>query len=767
MRVSGVPWLLPFVLLPFLLVSLICAPGSVELARAQESDTIQQIVVEGLQRSTPDSVRAYMLVQEGDPFDPGRIDRSLKSLFATGRFANVSVRREGNILVVTVVENPTVNRVAFEGNRKLDDETLAPEVTLKPLGIYTRSTVQSDVRRILALYRRSGRFAATVEPKIVELPQNRVDVIFEINEGPITGVESIRFIGNKEFSDSTLLDEIRTKQTRWWRFFSSDDTYDPDRLSLDRELLRRFYLSKGYADFRVESAVAELTPNRENFIVTFTVVEGERYKVGLVNIDSTLKGLDPAPLYDTVGIDSGDWYNAEAVEKAINALTEAIGNLGYAFVDVRPDLQRNREERTIDITFKVSEGPRVFVERIDISGNIRTIDKVIRREMRFVEGDAFNAAKLRRSRQRIQDLDYFEKVTVEQVAGSVPDKTVVKVKVEEKSTGSLSLGAGFSTGAGFLGDFSVRERNLLGRGQDLRVGVLFGQKQQQGTLSFSDPYFLDREVKAGVDLFYVQTDRQSESSFDSKSYGGTLSAGYPYSEHFSEGWGYTLKQEKIFNVPNNASIFVQEATGLDTVSEVSHSLTYDRRDSRIDPTQGYFTKLTTAVAGLGGNVKYVRNRLEGAYYYPITEKVVASISAQGGIIRGLGGDDVRLLDRFYIGAWEIRGFKTDGVGPRDTTTNDALGAENFYAGSLQVSFPLGLPQELAIKGRTFADFGSAWELNPTSSIVGDSSTIRVSAGVGLTWTSPFGPLGVDVAQALKKESFDETELFRVNFGTRF
>lgn len=767
MRLSGVAWLLALVLLPLVFLGLICAGGSLRPALAQGPDTIQQITVEGLQRSTPDSVLAYMLVQEGDPFDPARIDRSLKSLFATGRFANVSVRREGNILIVTVVENPTVNRVAFEGNRKLDDETLQPEVTLKPLGIYTRATVQSDVRRILALYRRSGRFAATVEPKIIELPQNRVDVIFEINEGPITGVEKIRFIGNKEFADSTLREEIRTKQSRWWRFLSSEDTYDPDRLSLDRELLRRYYLKEGYADFRVESAVAELTPNRENFIVTFSIVEGDRYKVGSVDIESKLRGLDAATLYDDIDIDSGDWYDAEAIETAIGSLSDAVSNQGYAFVDVRPRLDRKREDRTIDVKFEVAEGPRVFVERIDITGNVRTVDKVIRREMRFVEGDAFSAAKLRRSRQRIKDLDFFETVTVEEVAGSAPDRTVVKVKVAEKSTGSLSIGAGFSTGAGFLGDFSVRERNLLGRGQDLRIGILFGQKQQQGNISLSDPYFLDMEVNAGVDLFYVQTDRQSESSFDSKVGGLSLNAGYPYSEHLSQGWGYTIKQQKIFDVPDNASIFVQDAaSGWETVSEVSHSITYDRRDSRIDPTKGYVAKLNTAVAGLGGSVAYVRNRVDAAYYYPITDTLIASVSGQGGIIKGLG-EDVRLLDRFYIGAWEVRGFQTDGIGPRDTTTKDALGAENYYAGSVQLTFPLGLPQEFAIKGRVFSDFGSAWELNPTSSIVGDSSNIRVSAGVGLTWTSPFGPLGVDVAQALRKESYDETELFRVNFGTRF
>lgn len=741
------------------------AAPPVRLAQAS-GDIIESIRIEGLQRSSPESVRAYLLLQEGDAFDAGRIDRSLKSLFATGRFANVTMRQEGNVLVVTVVENPSVNRVAFEGNRKRDDEELASEVTLKPLSVYTRATLQSDVRRILELYRRSGRFAAAVEPKIIELPQNRVDVIFEINEGPVTGVERIQFIGNKNFSDSRLREVIRTRETRWWAFLATEDTYDPDRLSLDRELLRRFYLNEGFADFRVDSAVAELTPQRDNFIVTFTVTEGERFRVGSTRITSQLRGLEPEPLYDDLTIDSGDWYSAEQIEKSVNALTDAVSERGFAFVDVRPKLDRNREQRTIDVEFVISEGPRIFVERIDIVGNVRTIDKVIRREMRFAEGDAFNAAKLRRSRQRIQDLDFFEKVTVEELAGSAPDRTVVKVQVAEKSTGSLSIGAGFSTGAGFLGDFSIRERNLLGRGQDLRLSVLYGQKQQQGVLAFNDPYFLDREMNAGFNLFYVQTDRQSESSFDSKAYGLRLKVSYPYSEAFSQGWSYTIKQEDIFNVPNDASIFVQEATGLETVSEVGHSLTYDKRDSRITPTRGYYAELSTDVAGLGGSVAYLRNNITASYYYPVAEGWVLSLGGKFGKIIGLG-EDVRLLDRYFIGGSEVRGFKTDGIGPRDKSTDDALGGEMYYATSLQLQFPLGLPEEFQIKGRVFTDVGSAWQMPNKRGLVDDSANPRLAVGAGITWTSPFGPLGVDLGYALIKESFDETELVRVNFGTRF
>jgi len=735
---------------------------------AARQPVVRQVEIEGTQRIEPATVRSYLLVQEGDPFDPARIDRSLKSLFATGLFADVSIRQQGDTLVVNVVENPIVNRVAFEGNRRIKTETLQQETTLRPRVIYTRSKAQSDTQRILTLYRQTGRFAATVEPKIIQLPQNRVDVVFEITEGDVTGIEAIRFIGNKEFSDSDLRGVIRTRQSRWWRFLSTDDTYDPDRLALDRELLRRFYLSEGYVDFRVLSAVAELTPNREKFVVIFTVEEGERYRVGDVEVASRLPGLEGKDIRRDVTFSSGDWYDASAVDKSIEKLTDTAGTLGYAFVEVRPRLDRQREEKKVNVTFEVQEGPRVFVERIDISGNVRTMDEVIRREFRLVEGDAFNSAKLRRSRQRIQDLDFFEKVSVDQVPGSAPDKAVVKVAVQEKSTGALSIGGGFSTGSGFLGDVSVRERNLLGRGQDLRASVLIGQRQQQVDLSFTEPWFLGKEIAAGGDLFYVKTNRRSESSFSTATIGADARASYPLTEHLSQGWRYTVKQTDLENVPNDASIFVQEAEGTETYTELSHSLTYDRRDSRLNPTDGYFTRLTTDVATPPGSAQYLRNRLDSGYYYPIANRWVASISASGGYVYGIG-EDVKLLDRFFIGGNEVRGFKIDGISPRDADTDDALGGELFYAGSLQLSFPLGLPEELDIRGRVFTDVGASWQLheNDDNNQIEDSSSPRVGTGVGLTWVSPFGPLGIDLGYAVVKQSFDKTELVRLNFGTRF
>ena len=461
------------------------APASAQ----QSGGPIREIIIEGSHRIEQSTVRSYLLVREGDPFNSERIDRSLKSLFATGLFADISIDRQAQALVIRLVENPIINRIAFEGNQRVEDEVLETEVQLRPRVVFTRTKVQEDLQRILDVYKVRGRFAASVVPKVIRLEQNRVDLVFEIDEGELTKVENIRFVGNRAMDDSDLREVIRTKEAIWYRFFTSDDTYDPDRLAFDRELLRRHYLSEGYADFRVRSVVAELTPERDSFFITFTLDEGQRYKFGTFDISSELRGLDGDTLRGLVEFEEGDWYDSDLVDEVVDKLTDEVGNLGFAFVDIRPQIDRDRENRTINLNFRINEGPRVFVERIDITGNVRTIDKVIRREFRLVEGDAFNSAKLRRSQQRIRNLGYFSNVEVEQGPGSAPDKAVVSVNVEERSTGSLSVGAGFSTDAGVIGEFSLRERNLLGRGQELGLSVSIGQEKSgrpcvYGTLLF-------------------------------------------------------------------------------------------------------------------------------------------------------------------------------------------------------------------------------------------------------------------------------------------
>jgi outer membrane protein insertion porin family len=742
------------------------APGTL-VAQVFSGGTVRDIRVEGIQRIEASTVRSYLTIQPGDPFDPDRIDRSLKALFNTGLFADVNLKRQGDVLVVVVAENPIINRIAFEGNKRIEKENLEKEIQLRPRVVYTRTRVQNDVQRIQDIYRRQGRFAATVEPKIIQLDQNRVDLVFEINEGARTGVRGITFVGNEKFSDGSLRESIQTKETTWWRFLSSDDNYDPDRLAYDRDLLRRFYLKEGYADFRVVSAVAELTPDREAFFITFTIEEGERYKFGKVDVKTQLKQVDPALLAEVMSTKEGDWYNAQEVENTITKLTNAVGDLQYAFVDIRPRITRNRETQTVDITYEVAEGPRVFVDRIDINGNVRTLDKVIRREMLLSEGDPFNTSKLKRSEQRIKDLGYFERVNITTVETSVPDRSAINVEVAEQSTGEISIGAGFSTSDGPLGDFSIRERNLLGRGQDLRLGATLSGKRQEYDISFTEPYFMDRDMSAGVDLYRVRRNYQNESSFNEKNTGFALRLGFPLSEHLRQRVYYQLQDTLIEEVPSTASKWVQEQKGERLTSLIGQELTYDMRNSKLTPTEGYYIRMTNDVAGLGGSVRFLRNRLSGGYYVPLgAESWVLSTTGEIGYIMGIG-QKVALADRFFIGGDTLRGFNTAGIGARDKTTGDSLGGTRYARASVEMSFPFGLPEEFGLLGHAFTDVGTLGKSGISDPVVQESESIRVSVGTGVSWKSPFGPIRLDLALPLRKESYDKKELIRFSFGTRF
>ena len=685
--------------------------------------TVTDIRIEGAQRIEPETIRSYLLIQPGEAWDDELVDRSLKALFATGLFADVNLSRVGNTLVVKVVENPIINRIAFEGNSKIDEKDLNAEIQLRPRVVYTRTRVQNDVKRILDLYRRHGRFGATVEPKLIQLSENRVDLVFEINEGEFTGVRSINFVGNHQYSDGKLRGIIQTKESRWYRFLSSDDTYDPDRLTYDRELLRRFYLTEGYADFRVVSAVAELTPDRNGFIITFTLDEGERYRFGKIDVNIKIKDLPAEAVLPLLTVHTGDWYDAEAVEKSISVLTDALGNRGYAFVEIKPNVTRNREEHTVDITFDVQEGPQVYVERVDIVGNVRTLDKVIRREFQLVEGDAFNSTKMQRSQQRIKNLGFFKKVEVTNSPGSAPDKTVVTAEVEEQSTGELSLGIGFSTTDGPLADVNIRERNFLGRGQDLRIGTVVSLRSQQVDLSFTEPYFLDRNIAAGFDLFEIKTSPTANffsgvtPPYQQFSYGGALRTGYQITENLRQTLKYTARSDNITDLQPNTSLFIVLQAGQHTTSEIGQVLLYDRRDDRLDPSGGYYASLGNDFAGVGFGVDYVRNKVNAGYYYSVFPEWVLSVTGEAGYIFGWNGQNVLIQDRFFVGGDNLRGFQSAGIGPRDSVSGDALGGQKYYLGSVTLGVPLGLPKEFGVSGRVFTDFGTLYHIEPTNIVL--------------------------------------------------
>lgn len=733
--------------------------------RAPAAPVVTDIRVVGSQRVDPATVLSYMKVEPGDRYDRQRLDESLKALYGTGYFRDVRFRRDGGALIVEVQENPVINRIAFEGNRRIDDAVLSAELQLKPRLVYTTSRAQTDAQRIVELYRRSGRFSVVVEPKLIELEQNRVDLVFEIEEGELTEIHRIVFIGNKRFSDGQLRSEINTVESAFWRFLSSDDVYDPDRLAFDQELLRKFYLRNGYVDFQVISAVAELAPNKEGFIITFTIEEGEQYNVGKVEVVSGLVDLPADALTSFVTVEPGEHYDVEEVDESVEDITDEVGRYGYAFIDVRPRVTRRRDEKLVDIVFDIGEGPRVYVDRIDIVGNVRTLDEVIRREMTLAEGDAYNRAKVRESERRIRRLGFFESVKIENTPADAADRTRLTVEVVEQSTGELSLGAGVSSDSGLLASASIRERNLLGKGQDLALTFALSFADAQLDLSFTEPYFLNRRLEAGFDVFAAERDREDESNFTQESIGLGFRIGYDLSRRWKQRWGYEVRQDNI-DADNNASRFILAQQGKAITSKLTHRVAYDDTDNFFDPSEGYRFTLDNGLAGLGGDVRYLETTARAAGFWPVMDQLVFSLSGRTGFIYGLG-DDVRLNDRFFLGGTSFRGFAVSGIGARDAATGDALGGNLHYVGTAELGFPLGLPEETGLKGRVFVEAGSLFEVDDTGGGILDSSSPRASAGFGVTWASPFGPLRVDLGFALLKEDFDDTQLVSFTFGTRF
>ncbi len=741
-------------------------------AAARPGDVIQAIRVEGNERIESGTVLSYMLLQPGDPFDPNRIDRSLKTLYATGLFKDVSITRQGNDLVVHVVENPIVNRIAFEGNSAVTDAQLLPVLGLRPRAVYTPQTAEQDRQHILDLYAARGRYAATVVPKVIRLPQNRVDVVFEINEGTLTLVSRISFVGNHAFSEGELKDVISSREQAFWRIISNSDEYNPDRVKFDEELLRRFYLKNGFVDFDVQHVSVELAPDRSSFFLTYVLDEGARYRVGKVTVSSKLPKVSGASLEPLVELAPGDWYDGDAVERTVHAMEDTLQNRGIQFVEVTPRIARDRAKHTVNLVFDVEQGPRVYVERIDITGNTRTEDKVIRREFQLAEGDAYNAPAIRKTRQRLQDLGYFSNVDIKTVPGSTPDRAVLDTTVAEKSTGEFSLGGGYSTDIGALANAGLRERNLIGSGIDASLGGTLAQKESQLNLSVTDPYFLDRNLVAGFDLFHVQTNNLDISDYSERRTGGTLRLGYQFNDHLSQAWNYSLVERTVFDIQSGASLYIINEAGSTLLSQIGQTLTIDYRDSRVDPHRGFVLRLGTDFAGLGGNAHFVRTKVDGVYYIPLDAFTGNSdwgiaVSAGAGYLAQLDGDVEKIIDRFFLGGDNLRGFEAGGAGPHDVATGESLGGRFIWTQSTELRFPLPISPDLGLSGRAFVDVGALSEVNQTFGPVLDSPAPRVGAGVGVSWQTPFGLINIDVADAVVKQKDDKTQVFRFGFGTRF
>lgn len=762
-----------------------------EFAPAAQAETISRIIVEGNQRIEAETVLSYMQLGPGDQFDSEKIDESLKTLFQTGLFSDVRIFRRGSNLVVVVEENPMINRVNFEGNSEVKDKDLEKEVELKERTMFTRAKVQSDVQRIIAVYRRAGFYSARVEPKIIRLPQNRVDLVYEITEGTETKVKSITFVGNEAFSDGDLRSQITTSESAWWKFLSTSDRYDPDRLSYDKELLRRYYLKNGFADFRVISADAELAPDGESFYITFTVEEGPLYKVNSVAINKGDTNLDEGALRDAVQLTPGEDYDATKVDKSVENITIEAGKAGYAFAKVDPDIKKDEPNKTLDITYNITEGPRTYIERIDIIGNTRTLDEVIRRELRLYEGDAYNRVLVERGRRRLTALDFFDKIDMREEPGSAPDKVVLIVEVVEKSTGSLNLTAGYSTSDGVIGGISVAERNLLGRGQNVRLDTQLSWDRQSVDFSFTEPYFMDMPLAAGFDLFATRSGDTDTARYNSTRYGGALRTGFRLDEWQSLSFKYTLARRDVDvdnGERNKVSPAILDSEGVTWKSSIASSYVYDDLDNPSKPTKGFRGKGTLEIAGLGGDVYYASVDASAYYFMPLLfDGVVLKLEGNAGHMEPLSSDDIPIQDRFFKGSDSFRGFERGGVGPRMSNTRgdtDAIGGQTYAIGTVEATFPLGLPEEFGLEGAVFSDFGTVFGAPEDTLYPGkdkacvagpkddkcevfDTAAFRLSVGAGVIWQSPFGPLRVDVAYPLIKTDYDEKELFRFSVGTRF
>jgi outer membrane protein insertion porin family len=732
---------------------------------------IKSIAVTGAQRIEADTVRSYVQLRPGAKYTLASLDQAIRDLFETELFADAQIKDDEGALTIEIRENPVINRILFEGNKRVKEDKINKEIKLAPRQIFTRSKTRADVARIVELYRRQGRFGATVEPKMVPLDQNRIDLVYEVHEGPKSKVRQINIIGNEVFKDGKLRSEMATKESRFYRFLSSNDGYDPDKLAYDQSKLRQFYLTKGYADFRVISAAAELTPDKRDFIITYVVEEGQRYKFGDVKIDSDLRDFKPSTAL--VPMKKGDWYNAKSVEDTVDRLSESAGLFGYAFADISPQFDRDKETRTMNLTYKIADAPRVYVERIDINGNTVTQDKVIRREFRLNEGDAFNSFQVKRSSDRIQSLGFFqEKLEIEQKPGSSPDRVVLEANVEDKSTGEIQLSAGYSSLERFIINASIRQRNFRGRGQELRASVNYSTFSKSIELGFTEPYLFDKNIALGGDIFRRDSNsfqfgagNTRQTTYRNTSTGFQLRVGVPLTEFWSLAGRYGLNFENVTLDQNRfffngqcdilvAGRYLCDAIGKRTTSSLGYSLVYDNLNNRVRPTAGSRLVFGQDFAGLGGSVKYLRTTLNADKYYNLGKNFIVKFGLEGGYnlafgsSRVLGADKLRLTDRFFLGEPQIRGFDIRGVGPRVTRftynigdgslitdknnrLDDALGGRAYYLGHIELELPLGSgAKELGLRPSIFMDVGSVFGVNqPLSGLTTVANTFTDTAGV--------------------------------------
>ncbi|CAO5674303.1 MAG: Outer membrane protein assembly factor BamA [Holosporales bacterium] len=743
---------------------------TIALASIQSTlaETLSNIVIVGNKRIENETIKSYLAIKIGTDFEESDVDASLKSLFDTGYFEDVKVTKRNNTLHIEVKENPIVNQIAYEGNSNLKDEQLEKEINIKPRKILSKTDIQNAQQRILEMYRRTGRFNAKVTPKIIRLDDNRVDLVFEISEGDVTNIEKIVFIGNNTFSKTELEEQILSKRWKFWRFFANDDTYDPDRLMADQQALRQFYSNNGHPDFRIINAGAELSPDRKNFYLTFTFEEGDYFTFDTVSVKSTLKDIDIKSLEKELTFSKGDMYSSNEIEKTINAITDVLGDRGYAFVAVEPVIKKDRVTKTASVCFEIKEGPRIYVEKISVKGNDKTRDHVIRREMTLHEGDAYNASKLKNSETKIKDLGFFKSASVETEQGSQGDQANVTVTVEEQPTGEFKLSGGYSTQDGIIGNVGLSNKNFMGKGQFVHADFSMSKKTQEFNVGITEPYLFNRPLAGSIDLFSQSSSRID--AFTSKSQGMRLGAGYHLTLNLIQSWSYLIKTDNVTGVNSLASQYILNDPRNLMLSSLTHSLRFDRRDSATETTRGYILTVSNTYSGLGGGVYYFRNDFSATTFYTPRENILTFIRGEFGFMTPVQGKSIRIADSIFLGGDSFKGFQYAGLGPRDinSTNKDPLGGKKYWKATIEAQFPIGLPVDFGIKGALFTQFGSLYDCVVLGQPgVVDEKFIRQSIGGGIIWKGPFGPLRIDYAVATRKKDYDITQTINLSYHLPF
>ncbi|HSQ98016.1 MAG TPA: outer membrane protein assembly factor BamA [Rickettsiales bacterium] len=739
------------------------------------TDYIKSTEIIGNERIDKVIIDNYLKLDKNSIYSQDNVNNYIKTLYETGLFKKVNIDYKNSKLIIKVIENPFITEIDFDGNKKIDDEILLSEISSTKRSVFNKNKLSNDVKRILDLYRRSGRFLATVNPQIIDEGSNRIKLVFEINEGKPAKIRKIYIIGAKVFDERDLKAELNSKESKILRFGASE-VYDPARIEYDKELLRRFYFSKGYADFEVLSAVGEINQENRWFDITFLIDEGEKYKFGNITITNNIKDVKDERLKKVVKIKKDKIFNANLLNTSVDNITTELAKEGFVFVDVKPMISKNTKDRTIDVDFVIDESPRIYVGEIKIIGNTRTYDDVIRRELRLEEGDPFSLTRFNRSIQRINNLGYFEKVNVTKERGDQPNKLNILIEVQEKKTGELQFGIGYSTTDGANATIGVTENNLLGLGQSLSLNIMYAKYTKNISLSYGKPYFMGRDLYAGFNLFYKKDEDEYSVDYKETTYGGGVNAVYSITEYLDQKLFYSIYRDKISDISEDYDGIITE--GDKVTSSVGQSLYYDRKDSRFDPTKGFSLSWTVEYAGIGGDKNYLKNTANANFYVPIWPSIITlRLGAKGGVIDGIG-ESVNPTDAFYLGGNSLKGFTYGGIGPRtiDSDTGSAkdgsaIGGKRYYVGDAEVKFPLGLPKEYGIYGSFFINAGTLTGVDGSSTLnknrIVDSGSIRSAAGFSLSWRSPMGPLSFDFSKVLKKESYDESQNFAFSFGTSF